>query len=101
MLLNLYFLLDSNREYNVWGGWTGITATILKGSCTINVGEWLRSSDTSSQRLFFASDGTTHYQGYNSNGTYNHEWRNSSGGQMMGLNEAGSLYVANQITCKF
>jgi hypothetical protein len=85
----------------VWGGWTGITATTLKGSATINAGEWLRSSDTSSQRLFFAVNGTTCYQGFNSNGTYNHEWRNSGGTNTMGLNEGGSLYVSNQITAKF
>ena len=89
------------RDNYVWGGWTGITATTLKGSATINAGEWLRSSDTSSTRLFFAANGTTYYQGFNSNGTYNHEWRNSGGTNTMGLNEAGSLYVANQITCKF
>jgi hypothetical protein len=71
------------------------------GSCTIFAGEWLRSSDASRQRFFFADNGTTYYQGYNGNGTYNHEWRNSGGANTMGLNEAGSLYVANQITAKF
>ncbi len=59
---NLYAggLRINGSDYNsVWGGWTGITATTLKGSATIHAGEWLRSIDTSSQRLFFASDGTT------------------------------------------
>ncbi len=41
------------KESNAWGIWTGITATSLKGSCTIYASEWLRSSHTSSQRLVF------------------------------------------------
>jgi hypothetical protein len=73
------------KENNVWTGWQGLTAAVLKGSCTINAGELLRSSDTSSQRLFFASDGTTYYQGFNSNGMYNHEFRNSAGTTTMGF----------------
>jgi hypothetical protein len=60
-----------------------------------------RSSDTSNQRLFFASDGTTYYQGFNSNGTYNHEWRHCGGTTTMGLNGTRSLYLAHQLTCKF
>jgi hypothetical protein len=68
----------------VWSGWTGITATTLKGSCAINAGEWMRSSDSTRQRLFFADNGTTYYQGYHGNGTHNHEWRNSSRTTTMG-----------------
>ena len=40
------------KENNVWTGWQGLTAAVLKGSAIINAGEWLRGSDTSSQPFF-------------------------------------------------
>jgi hypothetical protein len=51
---------------------------------------WQRSSDSTRQRVFFASNGTNYYQGYNGNGTYNHEFRKSANAVTMGIQEAGN-----------
>ncbi len=36
-----------------WTGWTGITASDLYGLAVLTAGNWLRSSDSTRQRLFF------------------------------------------------
>ncbi len=80
-----------------WGGWTGITATGLNGLAVLTADNWLRSSDSTRQRLFFTTNGTTYYQGFNVNGTYNHEFSNAGGGTTMGLKENGEIYLTNDV----
>jgi hypothetical protein len=52
------------KESNTWGGWSGITASSLKGSATINANKWIRSNDGSGQIIYFGSDARTYYLGY-------------------------------------
>ncbi len=73
----------------------------ISGVLVIPNDVWVYSKGDGYQQIYFAINGTTYFQGYNSNGTNNHEWRNSGGSTIMGLNEVGSLYVLNQITCRF
>ncbi len=45
---------------------------MINGSIVACAERWLRSSDSSRERIYFGYNETIYYQGYNSNGTYNH-----------------------------
>ncbi len=48
--------------------WSGITAGKLNGTAIISSNNWVYDSD-GKQRIYFGSNGTSYYQGYNGNGT--------------------------------
>ena len=50
--------------------WSGITAGKLNGTAIISSNNWVYDSN-GKHRIYFRSNGTTYYQGYNGNGTYN------------------------------
>ena len=101
--LSIRYLDDAGS----WGGWTGITASALtsgdktisgnltitgrtycNGGLNIAVNNWVYDSD-GRQRFFYGNNGTSYHQGYNANGYYNHEFRNSVGSVTMGIREEG------------
>jgi hypothetical protein len=63
----------------------GETQTQIVGNLKLQADKWILSSDSTRQRLFFGSNGTTYYQGYGASSLFdrNHEWRNNDGTQKM------------------
>ena len=91
------------KDATNWSSWSAITAGYLRGNATFTTDVWNYSSE-GNQRIFFANNGITYFQGYNGGGvpqTNCFIFRNSAGTDIIGINNNGNTYFLNEISARF
>jgi len=85
------------KENNIWGGWTGITAERVR----LKTDLWHNSTD-GKNRFYFQPNGRTYFRGYGTPTLADNafEFMNTAGTVILGINDNGNAFFANQITCK-
>ena len=91
------------KEGSSWGGWSAITAGYLRGNATFTTDVWNYSSE-GNQRIYFANNNITYFQGYNGGGVPQANcfiFRNSAGTDIIGINNNGNTYFVGQLSAQF
>jgi hypothetical protein len=70
----------------------GVTNTKIYGNLILANDKWIYSSDAA-QRIYFAANSTTYYQGYGISTAYCHIFKNNDGTEIMGINNNGNFFT--------